>query len=127
MDAYLSVEAHRLLTALTLIPSRQSGEGLIIGHQIGSRYFVERVYLLPHLFNFLPQKFFELDDTFKNKLIGFWGYNLSPRKIDKILAPFACGKLFLELNFKNPAKLRIKSFLIEYKDKFFLSPINLRL
>ena len=127
MDAYLSPEAHRLLTALTLIPSRRSGEGLIIGHQIGPRYFIERAYLLPPFFNSLPQKFFDLNGTFKNKLIGFWGYNLSPRKIDKILAPFACGKLFLELSLKSPAKLRIKSFLIDYKDKFFLSSIHLKL
>ena len=127
MDTYLSPEAQRLLLALALIPSRQSGEGLIIGHQIGPRYFIERVYLLPHLFNSLPQKFFELEETFKNKLIGFWGYNLSPRKINKILAPFSFGNLFLELNFKSPAKLRIKSFLIDYKDKFFLSPISLKL
>lgn len=126
MDAYLSPEVHQLLKALTLTPSRQPWEGLITGHQIGPRYLVERAYPFPHLFSFLPQKFFELDRAFKNKLIGFWGYNLSPKKIDKILAPYAFGKLFLELSFKDSAQLRIKSFLIDYKEKFFLSPIHLK-
>jgi len=127
MDVYISPDVHQILTALSLIHSHQPWEGVIIGHKRGHRYFIERVYPLPHLFSFLPQKFFQLDHTFKSKLIGFWGYNLSQQKIDKILAPFAFGKLFLQLDFDSSVQLDIRSFTVDYKEKFFLSPIQLKL
>ena len=127
MDVFLASEAFRFLSALNLIYSNQSSEGLIIGHKRGHRYFVERVYLFPRLFSYLPKKFFELNRTFDNKLIGFWGYNLSQKKIDKILSPFACGKLFFQVGPASSSGLNIKSFVVDYKEKFYLSPLQLKL
>lgn len=126
MDAYLSREAHQALEALILIHSSQTWEGLLIGHKRGHRYFVEKVFPFRSLSNSSAKKYFDLDQIFNGKLIGFCGFNLSQRKIKKVLAPFAYGKLVLQVSLTSGKKMAIKSFIIDYKEKFFLSPIQLK-
>ena len=125
MDAYLSEETYQSLAALILISARSSSDGLLIGHKRGHRFFVEKI--LPSLPGFFPslKKYHELDQFFNGKLLGFFSFNPDEKKIKKILAPFACGKLFLEINLSRQKKMTIKSYVIDYENEFFLLPVGL--
>lgn len=70
------------------------------------------------------EKYQQLDELYKGKLLGFFSVKPEERKIKKILAPFACGKLFLELDFSRPKTVSAKSYVINYDRKFFLSPLK---
>lgn len=125
MDAYLSQEAYQSLTALNLISSSSSSDGLLIGHKRGHRFFVEKIF--PSLPGFFPslKKYHELDQLFNGKLLGFFSFNPDEKKIKKILAPFACGKLFLEISSNQQKKMTIKSYVVDYDNEFFLLPVGL--
>jgi len=125
MDAYLSREALQHLQALNLISSSLHSEGLLIGHKRGHRCFVEKVLPIPGFIT-SPQKYFDLDQIFDGKIIGFYSFQTDPKKMKKILAPFAYGKLFLEIHSTSQKKVYIKSFVINFENKFFLSPIKLK-
>ena len=98
MDAYLSQEACQSLNVINLISSSSISDGLLIGHKRGPRFFVEKI--LPSPPGFFPslKKYHELDQLFNGKLLGFFSFNPDEKKIKKILAPFACGKLFLKIS-----------------------------
>jgi hypothetical protein len=125
MDAYLSQEAYQSLTALNLISSSSSSDGLLIGHKRGHRFFVEKIF--PSLPGFFPslKKYHALDQLFNGKLLGFFSFSPGENKIKKILAPFACGKLFLEISSNQQKKMTIKSYVIDYENEFLLLPVKL--
>ena len=125
MDSYLSQEAYKSLTALNIISSSSSSDGLLIGHKRGHRFFVEKI--LPSLPGFFPslKKYHELDRLFNGKLLGFFSFSPDDKKIKKILTPFACGKLFLEISSNQQKKMTIKSYVIDYENEFLLLPVKL--
>jgi len=125
MDAYLSEETYQSLAALILISPRLSSDGFLIGHKRGHRFFVEKIF--PSLPGFFPslKKYHELDQLFSGKLLGFFSFNPDEKKIKKILAPFACGKLFLEVSSNQQKKMTIKSYVIDYENEFFFLPVKL--
>jgi hypothetical protein len=125
MDAYLSQEAYQSLTAINLISAGSSSDGLLIGHKRGHRFFVEKIFSsLPGFFPSL-KKYHELDELFNGKLLGFFSFNPDKKKIKKILAPLGCGKLFLEISSNQQKKMKIKSYVIDYENEFFLLPVGL--
>lgn len=125
MDAYLSEETYQSLAALILISSRSSSDGFLIGHKRGHRFFVEKIF--PSTPGFFPslKKYHELDQLFNGKLLGFFSFNPDEKKIKKILVPFACGKLFLEISSNQQKKMTIKSYVIDYENEFLLLPVKL--
>ncbi len=125
MDAYLSQEAYQSLNVINLISSSSISDGLLIGHKRGHRFFVEKI--LPSLPGFFPslKKYHELDQLFNGKFLGFFSFNPDEKKIKKILAPFACGKLFLKISSNQQKKMTIKSYVIDYENEFFLLPVGL--
>jgi hypothetical protein len=125
MDAYLSQEAYQSLNAINLISSSSSSDGLLIGHKRGHRFFVEKIF--PSLPGFFPslKKYHELDQLFDGKLLGFFSFNPNKEKVKKILSPFACGKLFLEISSSKQKKMTIKSYVVDYENEFFLLPVGL--
>jgi hypothetical protein len=125
MDAYLSREAFRSFEALGLIGPHGNPGGLLIGHKRGHRYFVESVFPALKNFSSFPEEYFHLDHLFKGKLIGFFTFGSGEESIKKVLAPFAYGKLLLEVRLQKE-KISIKSFIIDYEEEFFLSPIRLK-
>lgn len=125
MDAYLSREAYKSLEALNLVAPHASPDGLLIGHKRGHRYFVEKVFPALKGFSSLPHSYFDLDQLFEGELIGFFSLNPEEKRIKKILAPFAYGKLFLKIYLENK-RITIQSFIIDYEEEFCLSPIQLR-
>jgi len=125
MDAYLSQEAYQSLNLINLISSSSSSDGLLVGHRRGHRFFVQKIF--PSLPGFFPslKKYHELDQFFSGKLLGFFSFNPDEKKIKKILAPFACGKLFLEISSNQQKRMTIKSYVIDYENKFLLLPVKL--
>lgn len=126
MDAYISKEAHQTLAALSLIFSESNSDGLLIGHKRGHRYFVEKIF--PTLKGFFPsqEKYLAMNELFEEKILGFYSFSKDEEKNKKILKPFAHGKLFLQIRLNKNKKMTIKSYVIDYKNEFFLSPIHLK-
>ncbi len=125
MDVYLSEATYKSFAALILASSRSSSDGFLIGHKRGHRFFVEKIF--PCTPGFFPslKKYHELDKLYDGKLIGFFSFNPEEEKIKKILAPFACGKLFLKISSNKQKKMTIKSYEIDYENEFFLLPVVL--
>ncbi|NIM57891.1 MAG: hypothetical protein GTO16_02970 [Candidatus Aminicenantes bacterium] len=125
MDAYLFQEAYQSLKVINLISSSSNSDGLLVGHRRGHRFFVEKI--LPSLPGFFPslKKYHELDQFLNGKLLGFYSFNPEEEKIKKILAPFACGKLFLKISSNQQKKMTVKSYVIDYENEFFLLPLVL--
>jgi len=126
MDAYLSPEACRSLTALCLLSSNSIPDGFLIGHKRGHRFFVEKIF--PSQEGFFPslEKYRELDKLFEEKILGFFSFRLNENKIKKILAPFAYNKLFLEINLPIQKEMKIKPYIIDRDKEFLLLPIKLK-
>jgi len=126
MDAYLSKEAYQTLAALSLISSESNSDGLLIGHKRGHRYFVEKIF--PTLKGFFPsrEKYFAMNKLFEEKILGFYSFAKDEKKNKKILTPFAHGKLILQIRLNKNKKMTIKSYVIDYENEFFLSPIHLK-
>ena len=126
MDAYLSREAQQSLAALSLVSSNRSSDGFLIGHKRGHRLFVEKI--LASMKGFFPslKKYHELDELYEGQLLGFFSFRPDEKKINRLLAPHAYGKLFLEINLNPQKRLKIKSYVVAYEQDFFLSPIKLK-
>ena len=124
MDVYYSPEAIESLQALALLVTAQNADGLIIGHERGPSFFVERVMATKRGFFPSLEKFYAVNDLLKGTVIGFYTFKPEKKKTEKILAPFAMGKLFLELYSSKSKGLELKPFRVEYDNKFYLSPLK---
>jgi hypothetical protein len=124
MNALISQEAFQAFKALNLMSANSRPDGLLIGHKRGQSFFVEKIF--PTLSGFFTslENYQELDQLFKEKIIGFFSFKRDERKVKKILAPFACGKLFLKLASRGKKMMSIKPFVIDYEKNFFLKPIQ---
>ena len=123
MDAFLSHEAELTIRGLCLLGKHS--EGFLIGHRRGHRYFIEKIF--PSQKGFFPslKKFSQINLLFKDKVLGFYAMNPDEKTKQKILAPFAFGKAFLEIIPGEKEKSVLKSFVIEYEGNFFLAPVPL--
>ena len=126
MDAFLSKEAFQMLLALSLISSTSNSDGLLIGHKRGHRFFVEKIFSSSKGFFPSLKKYYALNQAFDTKILGFFSFQTDDKKVKKILAPFAYGKLFLQINTNKQKKMAFKSYIIDYEKEFFLSPIQLK-
>lgn len=126
MDAFLSGAADLTLKALYLIGSKSYSDGLIIGHKRGQRHYIEN--LIPSCPSFFPshKKYILLNQIFNAKIIGFYSFNFTSKKINKLLTPFLYGKIILKVQHDDKKGIKIKPFIVEYKEKFFLMPIKLK-
>jgi len=127
MDAYLSRKAYHFLHGLNIASSKPNLDGLLIGHKRGHRFFVENIFPTNKGFYSSLGNYFALDKHFGGKLIGFFTYEADEKKIKKILLPFAFGQLFFDIHLTQKKKMTIKSYIIDYKQDFFLSPVDLKL
>ena len=72
------------------------------------------------------KKYQELDQLFGGKLLGFFSFNPDEKKVKKIMAPFACGKLLLKITQNKQKKMTIQSYVVDFENDFFLFPIELK-
>ena len=123
MDAYISSDAERTLQGLG--DAGCPASGLLIGHRRGPRFFVESV--LPTRSDFFPslRGFFSLSSLFEDRLIGFYSFRRDRKSLKKILAPFACGLLFIHVRTSRKRDPDLAAFSIEFKGRFDLAPIGL--
>ena len=125
MDAYLLKEAYQSLRAFGIIATKSISDGLLSGHIRGHRFIVEKIF--PTQRGFFPSldNYFSLNQIFDDEILGFFSFFPEKKKMKKILAPFAFGKLILQIHLNRQNKMVIKSFLIDYDKEFYLSPIRL--
>jgi len=126
MEVYLSEEVLKSLSALRLVLSGATKDGLLIGHKRGHMFFVERI--LPTCRGFFSSEniFLSLIELFNNKILGFYSFRADQKKTKKILAPFSYGKLFLNIEIDKKGQMVIKPFVIEHEKDFFLVPIKFK-
>ncbi|NOR11633.1 MAG: hypothetical protein GQ545_00065 [Candidatus Aminicenantes bacterium] len=124
MDAYLSKEASSSLEALNIVRGDQ--DGLLLGHLRGHRFFVEQIFPTQKGFFSSQKQYLSLNQHFCDRVIGFFSFNPDERRAKKILAPLTQGKLYLSIHSQDDDTLDIRSFRIDYKDRFYLSPIRLK-
>ena len=122
MDAYLSQEAQQFLTAAGLVSHRSSG--LLLGHLRGHRFFVEKAFPFPKNSSLSLKKLIQLHQHFQDSIIGFFSFQSDDKILDRLMTPFSMGKLFLKIEICE--EMIIQPFIIEYADKFFLSPLTLK-
>jgi len=124
MDAYLAKDARQFLEALNLLNPKP--DGFLIGHQRGHRLFVEKLFSSHKGFFPSLEKFFALEDVFDNRIIGFFSFDPDEKTTNKILASFACGKLYLEIRSLECGRLDITPYIIDYDGAFSLKKIQLK-
>ena len=124
MDAYLSEEAHSSLEALNILKGEH--DGLLLGHMRGHRFFVEKIFPTQKGFFSSQKQYISLNQHFSDRVIGFFSFNSNEQKAKKVLAPLTQGKLYLSIHSQGDDALDIQSYRIDYKDRFYLSPIRLK-
>lgn len=123
MDAYLTQEAQQFLKAAGLVSNRSSG--LLLGHLRGHRFFVEKVFPFPKNSSISLNKLIQLHHHFQDSIIGFFSFQSDDKTLNRFMTPFSMGKLFLKIELKE--EMIFQPFSIEYADKFFLSPLTLKI
>lgn len=126
MDVYLPLEAFRSLEALNTLNPSSGGDGLLIGHKRGHRYFIEKIFPTHKGFFSSCKKYLELNTLFDNKVIGFFSFRPNEKKMKKIFKPFAYGQLFIELRAQENKKIKITPYVIDFENDFFITPIPLK-
>jgi hypothetical protein len=123
MDVYLTGEAVRALRALSLLSPRE-GEGLLLGHERGGRRLVERV--LPTVRGFFPsiEAFAAANRALGGSVVGFFSFAPDRARLRRILAPFACQSVFVDVSGLGPEGGRPRAFLIRFDRTFNLHPMD---
>lgn len=124
MDAYLSREVRQSFSALSLLSSNP--DGFLFGHKRGNMFFVEKI--LPTMKGFFPslQRYQEFEELYEENLLGFFSFSADEKKISKLLASYAFGKLFIEIRLNPQKKITVKPYVIDFDKVFLLSPIKLK-
>lgn len=126
MEVFLSEEVLESLSALRLVLSGANSDGFLIGHRRAHMFFVERIFPTCRGFFSSEKIFLSLIKSLNFRLLGFYSFQADQKKINKLLAPFSYGKLFLNIEIDKKNQLVIKPFVIEHEKDFFLSPIKFR-
>ena len=124
MDVHLSQEAQQYLAALQLVSPRACG--FLMGHKRGHRFFVEKILPSSTGFMFSLKKQLQLHKILDDPIIGFFSFDTDKTLLKKMLVPFSTGMLFLKINHSEENKTSFNPFVIEYDNKFYLSPIKIK-
>jgi hypothetical protein len=126
MDAYLAAEARQALIALGSLSAKPDLTGFLIGHKRGHRFFVEKIFPLPKGYRPTLEHYHGLNRLLDGKIIGFFAFPAHAQHRQRLLQPFACGKLFLGVRLNKRGILNFQSLVIDYDDRFFAAPIKLQ-
>lgn len=125
MDAYFAAEALDFLRAQALASKKRRQSGILLGHIRGRRFFVETVYPCPEKEYTDEAGFWNLQETFGHRIIGFYSTRFDSRAAPHLFRPFACGKLFLRVGLLPRNRLSLRPLVIEFDGAFSLHPIPL--
>ena len=126
MEVFLSKEVIQSFSALQCGLSVTNTDGFLIGHKRGDMFFVEKIIPSPGGFFPSQQIFMTIKEILEDKILGFYSFHPTERKLKKILAPIAYGKIFLRIDRDKTNQWAIKPYAIEHDEDFFLLPINLK-
>ena len=127
MDVYFSWEAIQTLEAKKIIATQNNSDGIILGHKRGKSFFVEKIVSTTKGFFPSVEKYYSLNTIYKDSIVGFYSFLTNEKKTKKILAPFAHGKLYLDILVSKSNILKIKAYSIDYDKTFFFSPKKITL
>ncbi len=125
MDVQFSHEAFQTLKAHQIIATQQNSDGIILGHKRGQSFFIEKIVSTTKGFFPSLEKFYSLNTIYKDSIVGFYSFFTEEKKTRKILAPFAHGKIYLDIRMTKSNILKIKPYSVEYDNTFFFSPLKL--
>jgi len=106
-----------------ILHSGDGPDGLLLGHKRGSRFIVEEILPTRPGFFTSQSALAACGRYLQHRILGFFTFSPGSGKIKKILTPIAYGKLYLEVagdGIENPVFI---SYLIEFKEGFYLAPI----
>lgn len=110
------------LRALSHFPKAEL-EGFLIGHRRGARHVVEKV--LPTVKGFFPtlEAFAASDRALHGAVVGFFSFKPGRERLKRILAPFACEKVFVDASGVARGRSGPLAFVIEFERRFGLRPV----
>jgi hypothetical protein len=124
VDVFLNPEARLDLEALCVLNSSGSPWGLLLGHMRGHRFIVEKAYpsggaAFPSI-----EKIEKMNALWEGRILGFFSVRPDASFKNALLDPAFFGKIFCDVR-PSRTGLRIRPFIVEYKKKFYYSPIPL--
>jgi hypothetical protein len=99
--------------------------GYLIGHRRGLRVYIESVIPAGKGHAFTVEQFHLLDDIYDGRAVGFFFFGGGRSAKNRVLQPFAYGKIVLEVRPGGRRKPALKAFSVEYKGRFTLLPVPL--
>ena len=125
MDVLITSEARREIEALRVARPAVSTWGFLVGHKRGFRFIVEKVFPAGSGRTLPSERLLAgLDGIWPGGVIGLFAVRLSAPVKKAVLGPMFYGKLVLDLG-STVRKPSIRPSIVEFKRKFFLSPVPL--
>ena len=124
MDVYLTKVVLTHLQALVLLSSCR--DGLLIGHKQGQRYFVESVLSAPLRLTSVRTRYIQIDQQLGNRVLGFFTLQADDKKRKSLYQPLYMGKILLEIQASSEKGPKMKAYVVDFADRFFLSPLKLK-
>jgi hypothetical protein len=122
VDTFVTAEARQALEALDVLSPAKRHAGLLIGHERGHRFIVEKVLPTPAGFDPDPAVFARLDKIFGVRAIGFYtSGDAAPLKA-KLRQPYAAGRLLLSVRFGR-SKPAFRAWAVGFDGRFRFIPI----
>ncbi len=126
MDVFLMREAHREIKTLRIVCEKKPQDGLLIGHSRGPRFFIEKIWPTEIGFFSGEEQYWEIEEIFQGRVIGFFSYLPQLQRHQKLLQPLACGKVFLEIYPRKNKTMTMKCFILSFDGSFYASPCPLQ-
>ncbi len=125
VDVFLNPDARLDLEALGVLSSSGSAWGFLLGHLRGHRFIVEKVYpsggaVFPPI-----EQIMKMDRLWEGRILGFFSFRPDVSFKNALLGPAFFGKIFFDVK-PSRTGIRIRPFIVEYKNKFHFSPIPLK-
>jgi hypothetical protein len=125
VDALITGDAAADLKALNALRPKTGSWGLVIGHQRGFRFFVERIFFpgagapLPSL-----ESLEELGALWNGGIVGLLAVRPDAAFKRFLLGPYFFGRLYLDVRLSRVGPVP-KAYVVEFDRVFYLSPVPL--
>jgi hypothetical protein len=122
MDVYLTRAAMASFRALSFL-AESDLDGYLLGHRRGARRIIE--YILPTRKGFFPtlEAFAASDRVLRGAVIGFFSFRPKKERLAKILAPFAFGRVLVDVSRLKDGRGGPRAFVVEFDRTFRLRPV----
>lgn len=87
---------------------------------------MESVLSAPLRLTSVPTKYIQIDQQLGNRVLGFFTLQASDNKRESLYQPLFMGKTLLEIQASSDRDPKMKAYVVDFADKFFLSPLKLK-